>query len=107
MATAVERLQHIWETPSILAIELETVDHKKIGFRYMVTAFSFFLISGLIALMLRAQLFMTNEHLLTPAEYDQLFTMHGTTMIFFFATPMLFGFGNYFVPLMIGARDMA
>ncbi|HEX5368013.1 MAG TPA: cytochrome c oxidase subunit I [Dehalococcoidia bacterium] len=107
MTTAVDRLQEIWETPSFLALKLEAVDHKKIGFRYMVTAFSFFLASGLLAMLMRAQLFSPNEHLLTAAQYDQLFTMHGTTMIFFFATPMLFGFGNYFVPLMIGARDMA
>ena len=83
------------------------MDHKKIGVRYMVTAFGFFLLAGLLALVMRAQLALPNESLLPPEQYDQLFTMHGTMMIFFFATPMLSGFGNFLVPLMIGARDMA
>src|SRR5437016_9657826 len=107
VASNAERLQRIWETPHILALELATVDHKKIGERYLATAFGFFSLAGLIALTIRLQLALPNEHLLGAERFDQFFTVHGTTMIFFFATPMLFGFGNYFVPLLIGARDMA
>ena len=84
-----------------------TVDHKKIGIMYMVTAFVFFLVGGIEALLLRIQLGAPDNTFLTPEKYNQLFTMHGTTMIFLFVVPMMTGFGNYFVPLMIGARDMA
>ncbi|HVS28596.1 MAG TPA: cytochrome c oxidase subunit I [Solirubrobacteraceae bacterium] len=86
---------------------LTTVDHKKIGILYMVTAFAFFLIGGVEALLIRIQLGGPHSTFLSPAKYNQLFTMHGTTMIFLFVVPMMAGFGNYFVPLMIGARDMA
>src|SRR5205807_6625817 len=81
--------------------------HKKIGKRYVYTAFLFFLLGGLEALIVRTQLARPDQSLVTPSTYDELFSMHGITMIFFFVTPMLFGFGNFFVPLMIGARDMA
>jgi len=84
-----------------------TVDHKKIGILYMVTAFVFFLVGGIEALLIRIQLGAPDNTFLTPEKYNQLFTMHGTTMIFLFVVPMMAGFGNYFVPLMIGARDMA
>jgi cytochrome c oxidase subunit I len=84
-----------------------TVDHKKIGIMYMVTAFVFFLVGGIEALLIRIQLGAPDNTFLTPEKYNQLFTMHGTTMIFLFVVPMMAGFGNYFVPLMIGARDMA
>jgi len=84
-----------------------TVDHKKIGILYMVTAFVFFLVGGIEALLMRIQLGAPDNTFLTPEKYNQLFTMHGTTMIFLFVVPMMAGFGNYFVPLMIGARDMA
>jgi heme/copper-type cytochrome/quinol oxidase subunit 1 len=84
-----------------------TVDHKRIGILYLVTAFVFFLIGGIEALVMRLQLAVPNNHLLSPDVYNQLFTMHGTTMIFLVVMPALSGFGNYFVPLMIGARDMA
>jgi cytochrome c oxidase subunit 1/cytochrome c oxidase subunit I+III len=86
---------------------LTTVDHKKIGRRYMVTAGVFFTLAGLQAVTMRTQLARPNERLLSPEAYNQLFTMHGTAMIFLFSTPMLFGFGNFLVPLLIGARDMA
>src|SRR5919201_3810460 len=107
MATVVERLTEHWERPAGLASWFTTVDHKKIGRRYIWTAFVFFALAGVEALALRTQLARPEERLLTPEQYNQLFTMHGTTMIFLFATPMLFGFGNYLVPLQIGARDMA
>jgi len=84
-----------------------TVDHKKIGILYMVTTFVFFILGGVEALLIRLQLGLANNTLVTPETYNQLFTMHGTTMIFLFVVPMMAGLANYFVPLMIGARDMA
>jgi cytochrome c oxidase subunit 1/cytochrome c oxidase subunit I+III len=84
-----------------------TVDHKRIGIFYLATAFFFFLVGGVEALMIRLQLAVPNNTFLNPQTFNQLFTMHGTTMIFLVVMPALIGFGNYFVPLMIGARDMA
>ncbi len=84
-----------------------TLDHKRIGILYLLTAFFFFGVGGLEALVMRLQLAQPNNHLLSPDAYNQLFTMHGTTMIFLVVMPTLIGFANYFVPLMIGARDMA
>jgi cytochrome c oxidase subunit I len=86
---------------------LMTTDHKKIGLMYITTGFFFFLVGGLEALLIRTQLAVPNGKVLSPEIYDQIFTMHGTTMIFLFVMPTLTGFGNYIVPLMIGARDMA
>ncbi|MCW3005448.1 MAG: ctaD, partial [Solirubrobacterales bacterium] len=86
---------------------LTTTDHKKIGILYLVTTFVFFLMGGVEALMIRLQLGTAENTLLTPETYNALFTMHGTTMIFLFVVPIMAGFGNYFLPLMIGARDMA
>jgi cytochrome c oxidase subunit 1/cytochrome c oxidase subunit I+III len=83
------------------------VDHKRIGKRYIYTSFAFFLIAGVQSLVMRVQLARPDQDLVSPEVFNQLFSMHGITMIFLFATPMLSGFGNYFVPLMIGARDMA
>src|SRR5215469_14877209 len=84
-----------------------TTDHKKIGIMYIVTAFFFFLAGGVEALLVRTQLAVPNGKVLSPEIYNQVFTMHGTTMIFLFVMPMLAGLGNYAVPMMIGARDMA
>ena len=84
-----------------------TVDHKRIGILYLVTTFVFLLIGGVEALVMRLQLALPNNHLVSPDVYNQLFTMHGTTMIFLVVMPALIGFANYFVPLMIGARDVA
>jgi cytochrome c oxidase subunit 1/cytochrome c oxidase subunit I+III len=86
---------------------VSTVDHKRIGILYLVTTFVFFLIGGVEALVMRLQLAVPRNHLLSPDVFNQLFTMHGTTMIFLVVMPALIGFSNYFVPLMIGARDMA
>src|SRR6266404_9664411 len=86
---------------------VSTVDHKRIGLLYLVTTFAFFLIAGLEALVMRLQLAVPHNTVLSPNVYNQLFTMHGTTMIFLVVMPALIGFANYFVPLMIGARDMA
>ncbi len=84
-----------------------TVDHKKIGIMYGVTAFIFFLLGGLEALAIRAQLAVPNGEVLTAEVYNQFFTMHGVTMIFLVVMPMGVAFFNYFAPLMIGARDVA
>ncbi|MDB6019107.1 MAG: cytochrome c oxidase, subunit [Pedosphaera sp.] len=86
---------------------ITTVDHKRIGILYLLSAMVFFVIGGLEALLMRLQLARPNNSLLSPDFYNQMFTMHGTTMIFLVGMPMLIGFANYFVPLMIGARDMA
>jgi cytochrome c oxidase subunit I len=103
----VARLEQLWAEPSGLHTFLTTVNHKKIGRRYLVTAFAFFVLAGIEALTMRTQLAAPELRLVQPKEFNQLFSMHGVTMIFLFVTPMLSGFGNYLVPLMIGARDMA
>ncbi|GAB2934803.1 hypothetical protein GCM10027280_23340 [Micromonospora polyrhachis] len=102
-----EQLAARWEEPRTVRAWFTTVDHKRIGRRYLVTASVFFGLAGVSAILLRTQLAGPEAGLLSPQEYNQLFSMHGTAMIFLFATPMLFGFGNFLVPLMIGARDMA
>jgi cytochrome c oxidase subunit I len=102
-----EKLLKIWETPPGWFGVLGTVDHKKIGKRYLVTAFVFLLLGGLEAAAMRAQLARPDEHLLTPEAYNQLFSMHGITMIFLYASPILSGFSNYIWPLILGSRDMA
>src|SRR6266566_1573360 len=86
---------------------LSTVDHKRIGVLYMLTGLVFFVIGGIEALLIRLQLIVPNNTLLAPDTYNWLFTMHGTTMIFLVAMPVLFGMMNYILPLQIGARDMA
>jgi cytochrome c oxidase subunit 1 len=84
-----------------------TVDHKKLGILYVVYALGFLALGGVEALIMRAQLFFPENHLVSPENYNRMFTMHGTTMIFFVAMPLVFGFGNYLMPLMLGVRDMA
>jgi len=86
---------------------LTTVDHKKIGIMYLYTTFFFFLVGGIMALLMRTQLAVGNNDFLSAKLYNQIMTLHGTTMIFLWIIPVFSGFGNYFVPLMIGARDMA
>jgi cytochrome c oxidase subunit I len=86
---------------------ITTTDHKKIGIMYLVTTFVFFMLGGVEALLMRVQLGTANNTLLSGQTYNELLTMHGTTMVFLFVVPVMAGFGNYFVPLMIGARDMA
>ncbi|GAC1354459.1 MAG: cytochrome c oxidase subunit I [Herpetosiphon sp.] len=86
---------------------ITTVDHKKIGILYIVTALIFFVVGGIDALLLRIQLARPENNFLTPQLYNELFTMHGTTMIFMVVMPLNVGLGNYIVPLMIGANDMA
>ncbi len=86
---------------------LTTTDHKKIGILYLFATFLFFVLGGVEALIMRLQLAQPDNTLVTPETYNGLATVHGTTMIFLFIVPVLAGFGNYLVPLMIGARDMA
>src|SRR5262245_29058324 len=84
-----------------------TVDHKKIGIMYVVMAVVFLVIGGIEAVLLRWQLLWPRNDFLGPDVFNQMFTMHGTTMVFFMGMPILIGIGNYLVPLQIGARDMA
>jgi cytochrome c oxidase subunit I+III len=105
--TARSGLEEHWGEEHTLRTWFTTVDHKRIGRRYIVTAGVYFTLAGISALTMRVQLARPGETLLSPQRYNQLFTMHGTAMIFLFATPMLFGFGNFLVPLMLGARDVA
>lgn len=102
-----DELLELWEDAPGLPGFFSSVDHKRIGIRYIVTSFVFFFIAGLTALVMRAQLAQPNNGVLSPAVYNEMFTMHGTTMIFLFNTPVLAGFGNYLIPLQIGTRDMA
>lgn len=84
-----------------------TVDHKRLGILYMVYGIFFLLVAGVEALAIRIQLAWPGMHFLSPETYNEFFTMHGTTMVFLVGMTIIFGFGNYLVPLMIGARDMA
>src|SRR5262249_8618099 len=84
-----------------------TVDHKKIGILYVLMALVFLVIGGIEAVIMRLQLLKPQANVVSPDLFNQLFTMHGTTMVFFMGMPILIGVGNYLVPLMIGARDMA
>jgi cytochrome c oxidase subunit I+III len=102
-----EEIERHWrDAPGWLGF-FSTVDHKRIGMRYIYTAFFFFFLAGALALVMRAQLAQPDSNVLSPQTYNEFFTMHGTTMIFLFNTPVLAGFGNYLVPLMLGTRDMA
>src|SRR5207237_9883265 len=83
------------------------VDHKSIGKRYIVTAFGFFALAGILAALMRLQLSRPDNTLIGPDLYNQIFTMHGTTMMFLFAVPVMQSLGIYFVPLMVGARSIA
>jgi cytochrome c oxidase subunit I+III len=105
---ATELLERVWlERPGLLGW-LTTVDHKRIGLLYFWTTLVFFGAGGAEALVIRTQLARPNEHLVSPSFFNELFTTHGVTMIFLFIIPMAIGaFGNYLLPLMIGARDMA
>src|SRR5881296_1980012 len=86
-----EELVEIWEDDPGVPGFFSTVDHKRIGIRYIYTSFAFFFLAGITALVMRAQLTSPNATILSPETYNQLFTMHGTTMIFLFNTPVLAG----------------
>jgi cytochrome c oxidase subunit I+III len=103
-----ERLELIWEERPGLLGWLTTVDHKRIGLLYFFTSLVFFGAGGIEALLIRTQLAGPNGTVLSPEAYNQVMTMHGVTMIFLFVIPMTTGaFGNYLLPLMLGARDLA
>jgi cytochrome c oxidase subunit I len=101
-----ESLPHPGSAEGLLSW-IASVDHKQIGIMYLIATFVFFLVGGLEALLIRYQLATPGNTLMSPDAYDQVFTMHGTTMIFLVIMPMLIGFSTYFAPIMIGANDMA
>jgi len=104
----IDRLERIWKEPEGVLGWLKTTDHKRIGILYFFTSLAFFAAGGVEALLLRTQLAGPHLHVLSPHAYNETFTMHGVTMVFLFVIPMTTGaFGNYLLPLMIGARDMA
>ena len=118
--TTTERELPIWQRPRphIIAHSVErrrtgftswftTTDHKKIGILYLYTVLVFFVLGGVEALLMRIQLGAPDNTFVSPETYNQLFTMHGTTMIFLVIVPVWAGFANYLLPLMIGARDVA
>src|SRR5882757_8641740 len=92
---------------SAFARLLRTTDAKQIGLMYLVTSFIFFIVGGFMALLMRAELARPGMQFLSLEQFNQLFTMHGTIMLLFFATPIVFAFANYIVPLQIGAPDVA
>ena len=106
MAANVETPIPSWQHGRV-ASWLVTVDHKRIGILYLVTSGLFFLAGGVMALLMRTQLSQAGNDFLTKDSYNEVMTMHGTTMVFLVVVPILAGFGNFLVPLMIGARDMA
>jgi cytochrome c oxidase subunit I+III len=101
------KLDHIWKTPAGVWGALSTVDHKIIGRRYIATAFVFLLLGGVLALAMRLQLATPEARYISPDRYNQIFTMHGTNMMFLFAVPVMEAMGVYLVPLMLGTRNIA
>jgi len=101
------RLHKTWSRPRGLIGWLSSVDHKEIGIRYIVTALVFFAMAGLLALHMRLQLATPDSNLMTPELYNESFTMHGSTMMFLFAVPVMQGMQIYLTPLMAGTRNMA
>jgi len=107
-AIAIENLRSTGKTWTDTLHEwVTTVDHKRLGVMYILYALGWLVTAGVEALIIRIQLMRAHNHFVSPEVFNRMFTMHGTTMIFFVAMPVLFGFANYLVPLMIGARDMA
>src|SRR5829696_399512 len=102
----IARLTELWQSRPGLIGWLSAVNHKNIGARYIFTGFLFFALAGIAALLMRTQLAVPENTFLDANQYNQLFTIHGVTMMFLFAVPIMLGVGIYFVPLMIGARDV-
>src|SRR5947208_7932454 len=100
-------LEKTWAPARGLLGWLTETGHKQIGMRYIVTAFVFFGLGGIEAALMRIQLMKPENSFLSPDRYNQIFTMHGSTMMFLFAVPVMLGFAIYFVPLMVGTRDVA
>ncbi|WP_028661422.1 aa3-type cytochrome oxidase subunit I [Saccharomonospora saliphila] len=92
---------------SFLLRLFRTTDHKQIGIMYLVTSFAFFMAGGAMAMLIRTELAQPGQQFLSQEQYNQLFTMHGTVMLLFYATPIVFGFANYVLPLQIGSPDVA
>src|ERR671924_1304327 len=105
--SARQALERTWRSATGLFGWLSDVHHHAIGKRFIATAFTFFLLGGILALLMRLQLARPESRFLGPDLYNQLFTMHGTTMMFLFAVPIMQGIGIYLVPLLVGARDVA
>jgi cytochrome c oxidase subunit 1 len=101
------RLSRLWATPRGILGRLASVDHKVIGRRYIVTAFAFLILGGILAVLMRLQLSGAERKLLSPDAYNQIFTMHGSTMMFLFAVPVMEAMAVYLVPLMVGTRNIA
>src|SRR5579883_2135026 len=107
-AIAIENLPGAAQTwPRTLHEWVTTVDHKRLGILYIIYALLFLAFGGIEAIIIRIQLIRPHNTFVSPQVFNRMFTMHGTTMIFFAAMPLVFGFANYLVPLMIGARDTA
>jgi cytochrome c oxidase subunit 1 len=106
-SSAAHALAHTWKDKPGFIGWLTTIDHKRIGLRFVVTAFVFFIAAGALAAIMRTQLAFPDNHLVGPDLYAQLFTMHGTTMMFIFAVPIMQGMAVYLVPLMVGTRNTA
>lgn len=102
-----EELERVWSPPKGLTGWLTSTDHKDIGLRYIITAFIFFGLAGLLALSMRIQLARPENHFLSADVYNQFFSVHGSAMMFLFAVPALQGVGLYFVPLMVGTRNVS
>ncbi len=102
-----EELEHIWGSPGGFIGWFSDLSHQAIGRRYVVTALIFLFLGGLEALLMRIQLMRPENNFLTPDQYNQIFTVHGSTMMFLFAVPVMQGIGVYLVPLMLGTRDLA
>src|SRR5260370_2086576 len=108
MATSSITAPAIRRSPGIAKYFAWSIDHKVIGVQYMVTTFCFFVVGGVLAELMRTDLLAPNSTVLANGGlYNSLFSVHGTVMVFLFVIPMLAGFANYIVPLMIGAKDMA
>jgi cytochrome c oxidase subunit 1 len=101
------QLAETWAVPRGIIGWFSVADHKTIGRRYIVTAFCFFIFAGVLAALMRLQLAVPNNHVIGPDRYNQIFTVHGTTMMFLFAVPVMEALGVYLVPLMIGTRNIA
>ncbi len=104
--TSEDQLTRAWQQPPGFTGWLAAVNHKAIGMRFIVTGFIFFLVGGLLAALMRTQLAVPENSFLSAELYNQLFTMHGTTMMFLFAVPMLEGLAIYLLPLILGTRDV-
>ncbi len=107
LARELEELERTWKRPTGVIGWIIDTDHKAIALRYIVTAFVFFLFGGIEAALMRLQLARPENHFLNPDLYNQIFTVHGTTMMFLFAVPIMTALGIYLVPLMVGTRDVA